>query len=87
MAEGNCNDELNEDIIINEQDGLPNVHPNLLSESESPEHIPEDEFEDLPMSLIVTNIHDNVFTAPGKYTFLRGLMDILWRQKTKDCKQ
>lgn len=62
------NGELNEeDIIINDQDGLPNVHPNLLNESEiSPEHATDDEFEDLPTSLIVTNIHDSVFVNPGK---------------------
>lgn len=67
MAESNG--ELSEeDIIINDQDGLPNVHPNLLAEAEvdSPEHHTDDEFEDLPTSLIVTNIHDCVFASPGK---------------------
>lgn len=60
-----------EDIIINDQDGLPNVHPNLLAETEvdSPDHMTDDEFEDLPMSLIVTNIHDTVFQSPGKFYF------------------
>lgn len=66
MAESNG--EMNdEDIIINDQDGLPNVHPNLLAEAEivSPDHHTDDEFEDLPTSLIVTNIHDSVFTSQG----------------------
>lgn len=62
------NGELNEDdIIINDQDGLPNVHPNLLNEAEinSPDQASDDEFEDLPTSLIVTNIHDSVFVNAG----------------------
>lgn len=56
-----------DDIIINEKDGLPNVHPNLLAEAEinSPA-ASEDEFEDLPASLIVTNIHDSVFCNAGE---------------------
>lgn len=63
------NGELSEEnIIINDQDGLPNVHPNLLAEAEvdSPDRATDDEFEDLPTSLIVTNIHDSVFICPGK---------------------
>lgn len=67
MAESNG--ELNEDdIIINDQDGLPNVHPNLMPETnaDSPEQHTDDEFEDIPSSLIVTNIHDSVFTSTGK---------------------
>lgn len=65
MADGTDLNE--EDIIINEKDGLPNVHPNLFAEAEinSP-NASEDEFEDLPSSLIVTNIHDSVFTSPGE---------------------
>ncbi|KAJ8934342.1 hypothetical protein NQ314_013383 [Rhamnusium bicolor] len=69
MAESNG--ELSEDdIIINDQDGLPNVHPNLVPEAEidSPEHETDDEFEDLPTSVIVTNIHDCVFTSQGNLT-------------------
>lgn len=63
------NGELYEDdIIINDQDGLPNVHPNLLNEAEinSPDRDTDDEFEDLPTSLIVTNIDDSVFVDSGK---------------------
>lgn len=72
MAESSC-EMTEDDIIINDQDGLPNVHPNLLAEADidSPEHASDDEFEDLPTSLIVTNIHDSVFTIPG--THKKGL--------------
>lgn len=62
-----------EDIIINDQDGLPNVHPNLLNDAEinSPDNGSDDEFEDLPTSLIVTNIDDRVFVDAGeKYSSL-----------------
>lgn len=62
------NGEFNEDdIIINDQDGLPNVHPNLLAETEVDSPESDDEFEDLPTSLIVTNIHKSVFTDAGLF--------------------
>lgn len=72
MADGDVNID-NENIIINDQDGLPNVHPNLLAEADldSPDHDSENEFEDLPTSIIVTNIHDTVFTNPGTYTLVQ----------------
>lgn len=66
MAESNG--EMSEDdIIINDQDGLPNVHPNLFTETEveNTDFSNDDDFEGLPTSLIVTNIHDNVFSSPG----------------------
>lgn len=71
MAENHCDFE-DEDIIINDQDGLPNVHPNLMAEAEldSPDHATDDVFEDLPTSLIVTNVHDNVFQYEGKIIVL-----------------
>ncbi|KAI4458521.1 calcipressin [Holotrichia oblita] len=67
MAENN-GELSDEDIIINDQDGLPNVHPNLIPEADvdSPANETDDEFDDLPTSLIVTNIHDSVFTTPDK---------------------
>lgn len=74
MAESNG--ELSEEnIIINDQDGLPNVHPNLLAEAEvdSPDRASDDEFEDLPTSLIVTNIHDSVFISSEKKEELEDL--------------
>lgn len=56
-----------QDIIINAVDGLPNVHPNLeravgRRRDSSAEAGPE-ELEDLPTSLIVTNICDGVFVS------------------------
>lgn len=65
MAE--CNEDLNdEDIIINAQDGLPNVHPNLLPEQDIDEsQLEDDELEGLPSSLIVTNVQEYVFNSPG----------------------
>lgn len=77
MAE--TNSELyQEDIIINDQDGLPNVHPNLLAEAavDSPDRGTDDEFEDLPTSVIVTNIHDNVFINSDKKRELEDLFRI-----------
>lgn len=70
MAENN-GELCDEDIIINDQDGLPNVHPNLIPEADpdSPANETDDEFDDLPTSLIVTNIHDSVFTTPGMVIF------------------
>lgn len=67
MAE-NSGEMTEDDYIINDQDGLPNVHPNLLAEADidSPDPASDDEFDDLPTSLIVTNIQDNVFETPGK---------------------
>lgn len=75
MAECSNGELSDEDIIINDQDGLPNVHPNLISEAEidSPEPHSDDEFEDLPSSLIVTNIHDSVFITPDKKRDLEEL--------------
>ncbi|KAK9871388.1 hypothetical protein WA026_011643 [Henosepilachna vigintioctopunctata] len=75
--------EIDEEIIINDQDGLPNVHPNLLSENEMdspPEQTSEDEFDDLPSSLIVTNIHDSVFVVPDR----KEEMENLFREFDKD---
>lgn len=68
MADSSGITDLNEDdIIINERDGLPNVHPNMLHEAEiNSSDASEDDFEDLPTSVIVTNIHDSVFIDAGK---------------------
>ncbi|XP_065169770.1 protein sarah [Atheta coriaria] len=66
---GDCDELKDEDIIINDQDGLPNIHPNLKGDpmdTEGLENEAEDEFDDLPSSLIVTNIHDSVFVQPDK---------------------
>lgn len=59
-----------ENIFINERDGLTNQHPILPFEMDDDDfegnnkkHSPDsDSFDDLPTSLIVTNIHSEVFT-------------------------
>ncbi|XP_031621611.1 protein sarah [Contarinia nasturtii] len=57
-----------ENIFINEADGLTNQHPILPMddddfEENNKKHSPDsDSFDDLPTSLIVTNIHSEVFT-------------------------
>lgn len=61
-ANGRGDDLLgDEDIIINDQDGLPNIHPNLKQDADMETSEAEDHLDDLPCSLIVTNIHDSVF--------------------------
>lgn len=68
----------NSDMIINDIDGLPNCHPNLQQEenveNNSSEHTPNG-FEDLPTSLIVTNIHDNVFINDDKKAEMEALFN------------
>lgn len=57
--------ELDENLFINPSDGLPNEHPALPSAYDSDnEANPADEdlLVDLPTSIIVTNIHSEVFT-------------------------
>lgn len=59
-----------EDIFINEADGLTNQHPILPLEMDDDDFLENndkkspdsDSFDDLPTSLIVTNIHSEVFT-------------------------
>lgn len=48
---------------VNEIDGLPNEHPSLPLECDVPDssEAHPDSFDDLPTSLIVTNIHSEVF--------------------------
>lgn len=49
-------------IYINEADGLPNEHPTLPDELDLDNDDPEnDTLNDLPTSIIVTNIHSEVF--------------------------
>lgn len=53
------------DYYVNEVDGLPNEHPALPETSgddlENVESNHDDTLDDLPTSLIVTNIHSEVF--------------------------
>ncbi|XP_044739680.1 protein sarah [Chrysoperla carnea] len=78
------NEDIDSNIIINELDGLPNCHPNLEQESQiendSSDHTPND-FEDLPTSLIVTNIHDNVFANEKQ----KAEMEALFKQYGEPC--
>ncbi|XP_055608747.1 protein sarah [Uranotaenia lowii] len=55
-----------ENLFINPSDGLPNEHPALPSAYDSDNEsnqVDEDLLEDLPTSIIVTNIHSEVFTS------------------------
>lgn len=56
-----------QDIYINPADGLPSQHPTLAdgeSDNNAEPEIDPDSFDDLPTSIIVTNIHSEVFTNP-----------------------
>ncbi|XP_059057512.1 protein sarah [Achroia grisella] len=51
-----------DDVYINQEDGMPNIHPNIANleqESDDPDEV--DDFDDIPKSVIVTNIHSDVF--------------------------
>lgn len=68
MSQQNKYDDLlsqedEENIFINEADGLPNQHPSIpeLDSDEENDEIDPDSFDDLPTSIIVTNIHSEVF--------------------------
>lgn len=51
-------------IFINPADGLPNKHPTLPEiDSDNECDVHEDTFDDLPTSIIVTNIHSEVFNT------------------------
>lgn len=75
--------EEDENIYINEADGLANVHPilpfedsgdedlNALSERQG--SVDSDSFDDLPASLIVTNIHSDVFSDDAQKEEIENL--------------
>jgi len=76
------NDE--NDIIINEADGLPNVHPNYIElelqrdasrqNTDGPRTMDElIHDEDLPTSLIVTNLDCSVFKNEEKKVMFCGI--------------
>ncbi|XP_049872601.1 protein sarah [Pectinophora gossypiella] len=51
-----------DDVYINAEDGMPNIHPNIANlEQESDSQDEGNEFDDIPKSVIVTNIHSDVF--------------------------
>lgn len=49
-----------ENFFINSSDGLSCDHP-IIPESDVEAEIDEESFDDLPTSIIVTNIHSDVF--------------------------
>lgn len=55
----------NEKYFVNEVDGLPNAHPALPESDVDTENVDNDSdtLDDLPTSLIVTNIHSDVFNS------------------------
>lgn len=65
---------------VNEVDGLPNEHPALpetsADELENVESHSDDTLDDLPTSLIVTNIHSEVFNSEE----LKAEMEKVFRQ-------
>jgi calcipressin-2 len=70
-------------FYVNEVDGLPNDHPalpNYDDEDKNDELNPDDSFDDLPTSLIVTNIHSSVFVSDN----LKTELEELFRQFSDD---
>lgn len=73
---------------VNEADGLSNDHPNFANalppdyEHDEPNNSEanRDSFDDLPTSLIVTNIHSEVFVNED----LKAEMESLFRQFSDD---
>lgn len=73
-----------ENIFINEADGLTNQHPILPLEMDDNDfgendkkHSPDsDSFDDLPTSLIVTNIHSEVFANEQQREEMENLFKI-----------
>lgn len=55
--------EENEDIYINSTDGLPCEHPVIPEGDVDEPEVDEESFDDLPTSIIVTNIHSDVFAS------------------------
>jgi hypothetical protein len=70
------NELQDEDVYINESDGLPNVHPDEVRLELANEDISPDPLDELPKSLIVTNVRPDVFENPD----LRAEMERLFAQ-------
>ncbi|XP_045523479.1 protein sarah [Pieris brassicae] len=64
MADKEDDETFQEDnVYINPEDGMPNVHPNIVDiHPDSDSHDELNEFDDLPKSVIVTNIPSDVFS-------------------------
>lgn len=69
-------------FYVNEVDGLPNDHPALpdYDNENRTEELNPDTFDDLPTSLIVTNIHSTVFVSES----LKAEMESLFQQFSPD---
>ncbi|XP_069357778.1 protein sarah [Maniola hyperantus] len=62
MANKEDEETFQEDVYINPEDGMPNIHPNIADldhDSDSQDEL--NNLDDLPKSVIVTNIHSDVF--------------------------
>lgn len=74
----------NGDYYVNEADGLSNEHPAMPSsyadDEASNAEANADSFDDLPKSIIVTNIHSTVFVNDE----LKAEMESLFRQFSED---
>ncbi|KAM7362193.1 RRM_RCAN_like domain containing protein Sra [Cochliomyia hominivorax] len=73
-----------QDIYINPADGLPSQHPTLADseiDSNTEPEIDPDSFDDLPTSIIVTNIHSEVFASPQ----LKQEMEDLFRMFSENA--
>lgn len=72
------------EYYVNEVDGLPNEHPALPDyehdEPNNSEGNNDDSFDDLPTSLIVTNIHSTVFVNDD----LKAEMESVFREFSTD---
>lgn len=73
-----------ENIYINEADGLTNDHPSLpvVDPNNEGNAADEDSFDDLPTSIIVTNIHSEVFISED----LKSDMEDLFRSFSEDIR-
>lgn len=77
--------DLDENLFINPSDGLPNEHPALPSAYDSDNDsnpVGDDLLEDLPTSIIVTNIHSEVFTSDELKAAMEDLFKIFSENTT-----
>lgn len=73
-----------DNIYINQADGLSNEHPSLPEHDAEPgdEECDPDSFDDLPSSIIVTNIHSDVFTNDDLRTEMEELFKLFSESAT-----
>lgn len=75
---GKISTDCDENIYINEADGLSNEHPTIPEGDidEENEGVDEDSLEDLPTSIIVTNIHSDVFNSDELKSEMEALFKV-----------